>query len=427
MRQRLALLLLSLLAAGAIGACGSDQESVTVSGSEGDAAPEPERAESAAEAAAVTRNTTRIDSGDPVEVAAEVALATHPRFKGSPPVEAVAVVGTGDWQAGLAASVLAGEPLRAPLLLSEPGSVPDATADAFERLAPEGGSGPADSAAYAIGEVAVPEGVDATEIEGGDPAAIAAAVAQLRRRLTGSAPAHIVLVSDADPAFAMPAAAWAARSGDPVLFVGKDSVPGPTTEELRDNAGAAVYLLGPESAASEKVLREVQRVAPDARRIGGSDPVANAIEFARYADASFGWNLNDPGHGLVIGNAGRSADAGAAASLSASGTYGPLLLLEEATELPPALRQFLLDIKPGYRDDPTRALYNRVWLVGDASAISGEVQAEIDEIAELALIGGGSGGTGQAGGVAPLPTGPARPEQEPSPDQIQDQATGKDK
>ena len=57
----------------------------------------------------------------------------------------------------------------------------------------------------------------------------------------------------------------------------------------------------------------------------GADPVANAIAFARFSDGSFGWNVVDPGHGLVFATTQRPLDAAAAAPLSASGTYGPLL------------------------------------------------------------------------------------------------------
>jgi hypothetical protein len=34
-------------------------------------------------------------------------------------------------------------------------------------------------------------------------------------------------------------------------------------------------------------------------------------------------------------------------------------------------------------------VYNHVWLIGDASAIGASVQAEIDDLAELAQIGAG--------------------------------------
>ena len=153
-----------------------------------------------------------------------------------------------------------------------------------------------------------------------------------------------------------------------------------------------MYVLGPESAISAKDDEgDRARSRPGAERVGAEDPVANAIAFARYADGDFGWNINDPGHGLVIANADRPLDAAAAAPLSASGTWGPLLLTDDADALPAALRGYLLDIKPGYDDDPTRALYNHVWLIGDTAALSVDFQAEVDELAEVAPITSGSG------------------------------------
>ena len=124
------------------------------------------------------------------------------------------------------------------------------------------------------------------------------------------------------------------------------------------------------------------------RRVSGEDPVANAIALARYSDGDFGWNVNDPGHGFVVARRDSPLDAAAAAPLSASGTWGPLLLTDSADTLPAALREYLLDVKPGYTTDPTRAFYNHVWVIGDQEAIDVNQQAEIDELAELAKIGG---------------------------------------
>ena len=80
--------------------------------------------------------------------------------------------------------------------------------------------------------------------------------------------------------------------------------------------------------------------------------------------------------------------AAAVAPLSASGTWGPLLLTDNAATLPAAVRDYFLDVKPGYTDDPTRAFYNHVWVIGDQEAIDVNQQAEASELAELAKIGG---------------------------------------
>ena len=88
----------------------------------------------------------------------------------------------------------------------------------------------------------------------------------------------------------------------------------------------------------------------------------------------------------MFANANRTLDAAAAAPLSASGTYGPLLLVGEAATLPLAVGRYLLDIQPGYVRDPVRAVYNHGWLIGDESAISLPVQSRIDSLLEIAPI-----------------------------------------
>jgi hypothetical protein len=346
-----------------------------------------------------TRNTTRVSGPDPIADAAATALATHPPAPGGNPIEAAILVPDGNWQAGIAASALAGPPLRAPILVGESGAVPEPTELALAQLNPRGGAGPADVAAYRVGEVAAPSGLQTEQIKGGSPAALANAVDELRQQLLKTAPEHVVIASSDRAAFAMPAASWAARSGDPVLFSGRDQVPEETIAALRRHEGAGVYVLGPESVISQQALREIEAAAPGAQRIGAEDAVSNAIAFARFSDSSFGWNINDPGHGMVMASSSRPLDAAAAASLSASGKWGPLLITETPDALPPELRAFLLDIKPGFEEDPTRAVYNHIWLIGDASAIGASVQAEIDDLAELAQIGGDepSGGAGAAG------------------------------
>jgi hypothetical protein len=359
-----------------------------------------------------TRNTTRISGPDPIADAAAAALATHPPAPEAAPLQAVTLVPDDDWQAGIAASVLAGPPLRLPVLISQHGAVPDATTQALAQLDPKGGGASGDVAVYSAGAASVPSGLKSREIAGDSPAQIANSIDQLRQRLLKQEPQHILLVSSDQAGYSMPAAAWAARSGDPVLFTGPNQVPPATLAALRRHAAATVYVLGPESVISKSVIQQVGRVSGRVQRVGATGIVQNALFFARYSDGSFGWNINDPGHGLELANADRPLDAAAAASLASSGKWGPLLLTDTANALPPELRSFLLDIKPGYEADPTRAVYNHIWLMGDATAIGGQVQAEVDELAELAQIGGAAGTRGTAGGGV---AHPGATESEPNP------------
>jgi putative cell wall-binding protein len=334
-----------------------------------------------------TSNTTRIGGPDPVSNAAAAALAVFPGTSEKQRPVAVALVGTEDWAGAIAAAVLMAEPIRAPLLFGEAGGVPGPTAEALGALQPRGGAASGGDAVFAVGDVQAPNGMSAAKVAAGDAATEAAAIARLRDRIAGSKPRAIILASSSEPAFAAPAAAYAARSGDPILFTDAKELPRETIAALRRHTGVPVYALGPGSAISGKVLKEVEGLGVKVKRISGDNPVAAAIAFARYDKGKFGWHVPDPGHGFVLARSDAPLEAAAAAPLSASGTWGPLLLTDSADTLPSELRGYFLDVKPGYTTDPTRAFYNHVWIVGDAGQISVEQQAEVNEVAELAKIG----------------------------------------
>jgi hypothetical protein len=423
-RWRLAAGLIGLVALAGAGAAGY---LIADSGDEEPISPAPEvvvREESAPEVteelgfpAFATRNTTRVASSDPVASAAAVALAVHPSTGGVRGPAAVTLVDADDWHAGIAAASLVAAPVGAPVLVTEDGDVPELTKAALDALSPSGSSATDEREAFRIGDAADPDGLNVLEVEGSNPAQVAANVERLRTRLAGD-PDHLLLVSSDDPAFAMPAAGWAARSGDPVLFVQRDTVPAATRRALQRHEGAPVYVLGPQSAISPSAFREIRELAPGARRVAGENPVVNAIAFSRYADGTFGWNINDPGHGLVVANTERPLDAAAASPLSATGTWAPLLVTDDPDVLSGPLRGYLLDLKPGYDDDPTRAVYNHVWVIGDPETISVGFQAQVDELVELVRVGAGRG---------PGPPGPrpdrVRPNRgdQPEPDQGPDQ------
>jgi hypothetical protein len=99
---------------------------------------------------------------------------------------------------------------------------------------------------------------------------------------------------------------------------------------------------------------------------------------------SFGWAMRSPGHGYVLLNADRPLDAAAAAPLSGSGDYGPQLLVDTPSTLPGSVLNFFLNYAtPGYtQEGPTAAVYNHGWVIGDPSAISVGVQAEMDNLLE---------------------------------------------
>jgi hypothetical protein len=388
MRRRPALLGLLLLALVALAAgCGSEPKRLD-SPQIGRAGNEPNAPQQLGFPAFATKNTTRVGGADPIADAAAVARAVYPGGSEGVPASRPRAVVLADqriWQAGLAAAVLMSDPLRAPLLLSDGSDMPAASAEALEALAPTGSSELGGAQVVRVGNAPAPGGYRSTTIAGDDPSALAAAIDRLQSAAVGHASRAVVLASADEPAFAMPAAGWAAKTGNPLLFVRRSTIPGPTFAALQAHRRPRIYLLAPPSVVDTRVERALRGIGT-VTRIAAPDPVRSAIAFARLRDGLDGWGIDDPGHGLVVANAHRTLDAAAAAPLSASGTYGPLLLIEDPDTLPLPVAQFLLDIQPGYTRDPARGVYNRAWLIGDESAISLPVQSRIDSLLEIAPI-----------------------------------------
>ncbi len=392
--MRIRALVLALAAALAAAGCGGG------GGTASDAARSTPAASASASPAGLgiptlaTKNTTRIDGADPVADAAGVALAVYPSAAPGTHPAAVVLAPTDDWQAAVAASVLMAPPIGAPVLLSGPGALPAATADALAALAPAGSGSLRGAQIIRIGDVPAVAGRRAAAITGSDPYALAAGIDRFAGAAAGIASADVVIASATHPAYAMPAAGWAAESGDPVLFVGDTGIPAATRLALLGHQRPHIYVLGPPSVIPNATLVALRRYGI-VKRVGGATPAANSVAFAVYRDpacrygqpcahvpGSFGWAMRSPGHGYVLLNASRPLDAAAAAALSGSGDFGPQLLVGDASTLPAAVLNFFLDYAtPGYtQEGPTAAVYNHGWVIGDPSAISVPVQAEMDNL-----------------------------------------------
>ncbi|MGO8906208.1 MAG: cell wall-binding repeat-containing protein [Solirubrobacteraceae bacterium] len=343
-----------------------------------------------------TSNTTRLGGADTVSDAAAVARTVYPALTSATRPQAVVLVGSHDWAAALTASALAGAPLGAPLLYTEDGTLPEATSAALQALHPLGAKALGGAQVIQIGtSAALPEGLRSrtVPVAGEQPAAVAAALEHVLEVVRGGAPHQvIVLPAGAPQALQMPAAGLSAESGAPILFVTTAGVPGPTATTLAHLGRPSIYVIDPSAldAATLAALSRFGRVTPipaGSTPAEQNSPVENAIAVARFTDGTFGWGVKEPGHGLVFANAGRPFDAPAGALLSASGDYGPLLLLEGPHGVPAALSRYLADIQPAYGSTPQYApvhgAYNHGWLIGDETAISPTTQAELDSMLEI--------------------------------------------
>ena len=349
-------------------------------------ADDEEAAEKLGFPSSATRNTIRVGGSDAAADAAGVAGALYPATGASDRPTAVALVDQGDWQTAIAAAVLAGPPIGAPLLLSDGDELPAVTEDTLERLDPRGSDLSEDAQVIRVGpEVARPDGYKTALIQGEDPYERAAAIDRFFSAARGRPSNDVVLYSGERAEWAMPAASWAARSGDAVLPVEANSIPRPIARALADHERPNVYLLGPERVISEQVAGELRerKLARSVNRIEGATPVENAIAFARYEKGDFGWRVNIPGYNFAIASTTRPADAAAAAPLATRGVFAPLLLTDDPEALPEPLEAYLLSVQPGYEGDPRDAVYNRAWILGDDTAISVRQQAQVDTITEL--------------------------------------------
>ena len=310
-----------------------------------------------------TKNTTRVGGEDAIADAAGVAHAVYPGEGTRRP--ALSRWSTrGDWQSGIAAAALMAPPLGAPILLTDGPDVPerpprtrrDARADRLEgsrrrtgRLRIGKRRRPGRSARRPRSPPARPCGGSSID-------------RQVHDRGRGPALGERVIASADDPQYAMPAAAWAAKSGDAVLFVQRDAVPAATEQAIREHQQPGIYVLGPPSRSSRRRSQRALRKLGQVKRIAGADAgrvrdrvrplLGRLVRLGRDRPRDTDWCSPTPA-------ARRTPPP--ARPLSASGTYGPLLLLDSPTGSPLPVQDYLLDIQPGLPVRPgTRRLQSRL-------------------------------------------------------------------
>lgn len=372
MRRLLAPLVLVLALTGCLG--GDDGDDASLPAGEADAA-------TLGFPVLATKNTTRVDSPSPVASAAAIARAVYP---GTRP-EAVVLADGSDWRTALTASVLAGSPLRAPVLLTDGDEMPEPTRDALEALRPTGSAAAGGAQVVRVGGVPRPEGLRTVDVVAPTAEETARAMGTFASNAAGAPSRTVIVTSSERPGIAMTAAGWAARSGSPILFATRDRLPEVTRLALQAHTRPRIYILGGEDSLGARVedeLRELGRVT----RVAGADATETSIAAARLRDGAAGWAVDDPGHGLVFASGRRPLDAVAAAPLATAGSYAPLLALPADGSLPSSLRAYLLDIQPGYEESPVRGVYNHGWIVGDRTAVPLATQSAVDALLEISPV-----------------------------------------
>ncbi len=351
--------------------------------------PQPGRTE------ADTVTTTRLFAGDLPSFAALASRAAYPGggLAGTP--GAVILAPADDWR-WAAALVPLGNQHDAPILYYEPDqNLADATRGELQRLAVEAKSAGARLDALVAGPYPVAEqrwldymGYRREQLPGDDPVSLAA---QLLPRLSYD---RILFVEQARPDFALPALAWSAYAGDPVLFVDKSSVPDATRDALQglDQPPKRMYVLVHDKAAKSKVTGALKKYGhAKVTRIHSDHAAGLAVRVATWRDKyGFGWGLPLPEGGQDV-LLGRSDDAGeviAALSLVRTSVAGPLLIAG-GNRLPTTTMSYLWKASPA---SSTAGSSNHAWIIGDEAEVSERAQADVD-----AALRGGSPSRSGAG------------------------------
>ena len=338
-----------------------------------------------------TKNTTRIAGGDAIADAAAIALATYPARTPESKPAAVILAEVRDWRTGIAASVLVGRPIKAPILFADGDTIPDATKAALDALQPTGSKEAGGAQVIRVGTKAPVEGYKTTDIAAANPAALAAAVDRVRTAAAGAPSGAIVIASADRPEYAMPAAGWAAKSGEPRAVGERDRRA--AGDRGRDQDAQAGQALRPR--ARRRRLRRRRHRAREARhgqahrrrRRGDHRDHLRAL-LRRTATSAGRWSTRATGSCSPPRAARRTPRRPRRCRPRAPS--GRCCCSPTPASCPRRCRTILLDIQPGYDADPVRGVYNHGWIIGDESAIAAAVQARIDTLLEIQPVDTGA-------------------------------------
>lgn len=231
------------------------------------------------------KRSTRLAGADRYATAAAVSAATFPAGV------AAAYVATGtsfpDALAGGPAAAVAG----APVLLTQPASLPSVTASELSRLRPQriyvlGGPGAVSDAVVGSLRGFATSG-EVIRLAGADRYATAAAVSA-RAFAPGAPVAYVATGANFPDALAGGTAAG--RQGGPVLLVGGTGIPSATAAELGRLRPQRIVVLGGPSIVSDAVLSALRGYATSGRvdRLYGASRYETAIQISRATTADDG-------------------------------------------------------------------------------------------------------------------------------------------
>lgn len=225
----------------------------------------------------------------------------------------------------------------APVLLTEPDSVPSTTMAELRRLAPSrivvvGGEA---AISDAVMDTLASLGAVVERIGGADRYATSASLS--RFVAPNGASTVYVAAADRDPD-ALIAAAGAANASAPLLLVRSDGVPDITRAELERLEPRAVVVLGGPLAVADPVIAAIGRILPAATvsRVAGVDRIGTAVALSGHVA---------PGVPVAFVTVASDPERGVTTPAAAAAQGGPLLLIRREC-LPVEVHDELLRLRP---------------------------------------------------------------------------------
>lgn len=344
-----------------------------------------------------TKNTTRINTSDPVQAAVTASQTLWTAVSENNRPGSVVLADSEQWQIAAASADLIHHPSNGPLLFVNKDGIPEPTFNELKRLKPTGAKSNDGIQVITVGAVAdqvhqqLKElGYKTDSIEGGQPAAVARDIDAYYGKVSGSLPESVIVGSMDSPEFTLPAVNWIAHMPEPLLYVKQNEIPAETAEALKARNGKAnIYVIGPEDAVSADVEKELEAYGK-VTRISGKDPYENAVQFAKFKDPAteFGWGIDSPGHNFSFLPADSTMLTIAVAPFSHLGKHAPLLFTDK-DGMPESVMKYVMSVQPKFKKSPAEGPYNHAWITGDEKAISDKGQSEIDDMLEIIPASGG--------------------------------------
>jgi len=194
-------------------------------------------------------------------------------------------------------------------------------------------------------------------------------------------PQNIMIVSGEDYREGLCTCAYAAHSGDVVLFTEKHKLPWYTCRVIQTTKNPHVFIIGSMDTISEIVETEISNLNVEfVDRISGDTPYEVAVNFAKYKspDDHFGWGRNyKDGHAFTFTSIRIAHDSASSSVFGHLGKHAPILSVNK-NKLPDVTRHYIESVQPIPKPEP-RPPFMHGWIIGCDNTISSKVQIEIEK------------------------------------------------